>query len=106
MENKPTLADLQKAVDVQTQSRGGYWPIHDIALQISSEAGEVADAVSKIYGKKPTKSGEEPPNIAHELADLLYAILCMSNVIKVDLAKAFIEKKKILEVRDKERFEK
>jgi len=103
---KYTLAELQKLVDDQTQGRGGYWPEEMILRHAHKELSEIGEAMDFESGALKPKPGQKIPNIPYELADALYALICFANRRGVDLAQALIEKKGIIEERDKDRFKK
>ena len=60
------------------------------------EVGELARIMSRRYGEQSFKKGEENLDIADEIADIFWIIICISNQTGVDLTKAFqknLEKK-------------
>lgn len=104
MNKKYTLKELQKLIDQQVRGRRGYWPEERILRHAFKELSEVGEAMDFETGGIPPKPGQKVPNIAHELADVLYAIICFANQRGIDLTQALIEKKDINEERDKDRF--
>lgn len=56
---------------------------------LSEEVGELARIVSRQYGDQSFKKGESKDNLADELADVLWVIICMANQTGVDLTQAF-----------------
>jgi NTP pyrophosphatase (non-canonical NTP hydrolase) len=59
--------------------------------------------MARIYGEQSFKPSDKDKNIADEMADVLWVLLCLANQTGVDLEEAFaknIEKKTL---RDKER---
>lgn len=62
---------------------------------LAEETGEVARQMARIYGEQSFKEGETP-QLADELADLLWVIAAIANQSGIDLTeavKANIEKK-------------
>ena len=59
--------------------------------RMTEEVGELAREINHLYGQKPKKPGEEEGNLAMELADILFIIICMANSLNLDLDKAFID---------------
>ena len=60
-----------------------------------SEVQQQADEWIRTYGEQSFKQGEEP-NLAEEMADVLWVLVCMANQTGVDLTEAWrhtIEKK-------------
>ena len=63
---------------------------------LTEEVGELARIISRTYGDQSFKPGETP-NLADEMADILWVLICLANQTGVDLTEAFEEnmKKKI-----------
>ena len=81
-----------------------YWSPLSILTRMAEEVGEVARIVNHKFGDKPKKATEEHEDLGDELADVIYAVICMANSqgIKLDehLERAIAK----LETRDKDRF--
>ncbi|CAN5157867.1 nucleotide pyrophosphohydrolase [soil metagenome] len=102
-----SLQDYQKKIDDSVQQYAKpYWEPLSILARLSEEVGEVARILNAQYGDKPKKPGEEHEELADELADVIYAVMCIANregiVLDEPMQKA-IDK---LLTRDKDRFEK
>ena len=52
------------------------------------EVGELARVMSRKYGDQSTKAGEEL-NLADEMTDVLWVLVCLANQTGVDLTEAF-----------------
>lgn len=87
----PPIRMLQDAVDrwAATHWDGEYWPPHANLARLTEEVGEIARAVNQGYGPKRVKQDEAVANLAAELADALFALLCIANSTSVDLQAAF-----------------
>jgi NTP pyrophosphatase (non-canonical NTP hydrolase) len=84
-----TLEAFQTDVDAWIGSvGGGYWSPHANLARIAEEVGELARLVNHIYGPKPKKPSEAEQELAEELADIVFAIICMANSEGIDLADA------------------
>jgi NTP pyrophosphatase (non-canonical NTP hydrolase) len=85
------LDALQAAVDGWAGEHWGgeYWPPHANLARLTEEVGEVARAVNQGYGPKRIKPDEAAANLAGELADALFALVCIANSTGVDLQAAF-----------------
>ena len=62
---------------------------------LTEEVGELARIMARKYGEQSFKEGETP-NLAEEMADVLWVLVCMANQTGVDLTEAWhrtIEKK-------------
>jgi NTP pyrophosphatase (non-canonical NTP hydrolase) len=58
------------------------------------------------YGDKPKKSSESPDDLADELGDVLFTLVCIANAEGVDLQKQAHKAIEKLTIRDKNRFAK
>jgi NTP pyrophosphatase (non-canonical NTP hydrolase) len=81
-----TLRDAQRLVDEWMRARGWtYWhPLSQLA-RLTEELGELARLVNHLYGEKPKKLDEPAQELALELADLLYTMICLANSQGIDL---------------------
>lgn len=100
-----SLKEYQEEVDVWAQKLAKpYWsPLSQVARMIE-EMGELARIYNHKYGDKPKKASESPDDMEDEMGDILFDLICMANVERVDLDKAF---KKVMDksyTRDKDRF--
>lgn len=102
-----SLKKYQQQIDEWAQTlEKPYWhPLSQFA-RMSEELGEVGRLLNHMYGDKPKKSTEAKQELPEELADILFAVICMANTHNIDLDKAM---KKVIEKttnRDSERFAK
>lgn len=83
-----------------------YWhPLSQFA-RIAEEVGEMGRLLNHLYGDKPKKETEALQELPEELADIMFAIMCMANSHDIDLDVAM---KKVIDKsinRDKDRFTK
>jgi NTP pyrophosphatase (non-canonical NTP hydrolase) len=97
----------QKQVDDLLKLPGrGYWPPLAQLAHLIEEVGELARLYNHQYGVKPKKASEDKQEMAGELGDILFAIICMANQENVDLGTALTETINKSLTRDKDRFEK
>lgn len=83
---KKTLAQLQNQVDEWIQIvGGGYWSPHANLARIAEEVGELARLINHLYGPKPKKEDEISQQLGEELADILFAVICIANSEGIDL---------------------
>jgi len=86
----PGLGDAQRRVDEWiSQFEEGYWPPLANLARLIEEVGELARLVNHRFGTKPKKPDEREQEMAEELADVLFVILCMANEQGIDLDEAF-----------------
>ena len=84
-----TLRELQQEVDKWIKS---IWVRYFSELTntaiLMEEVGELARVMSRKYGDQSTKSGEEL-NLADEMTDVLWVLVCLANQTGVDLTESF-----------------
>ncbi len=99
-----TIEEAQKTVDTWINSTGvRYFSELTNMAVLTEEVGEVARIISRKYGEQSFKGTEQEADLADELADVLFVLICLANQTGVDLSGAFkrnLEKKSI---RDSER---
>ena len=98
-----TLKEAQRQADewIKTYGVRYFNELTNMAI-LTEEVGELARVMARTYGEQSFKAGEQP-NLAEEMADVLWVLVCMANQTGVDLTEAWrqtIEKKT---QRDKER---
>lgn len=81
-----TVNEFQAEVDTWIQAvGGGYWsPLVNLA-RIAEEVGELARLVNHQFGPKPKKASEASQELGEEMADIIFAIICMANSQGIDL---------------------
>jgi NTP pyrophosphatase (non-canonical NTP hydrolase) len=55
---------------------------------LTEEVGEVARIISRQYGEQSFKESEKRKDLADELADVLWVLLCLANQTGVDMSVA------------------
>jgi NTP pyrophosphatase (non-canonical NTP hydrolase) len=99
-----TLEEAQKKVDdwINTTGVRYFSELTNMAI-LTEEVGEVARIMSRKYGEQSFKESDKGKELADELADVLFVLICLANQTGVNLdtaLKANLEKKSI---RDAER---
>ncbi len=85
-----TLAEAQKAVDDWIKEHGvRYFSELTNMAVLTEEVGELARLIARKYGDQSFKPGEEKADLADEMADVLWVLLCLANQTGVDLTSAF-----------------
>ena len=101
-----SLAVLQKQIDETVQPYAKpYWEPLSILARISEEVGEVARILNHQYGDKPKKPGEVHEALGDEIADVMFALLCLANREQIDMDEPMQRSIAKLPTRDKDRFE-
>lgn len=100
-----SLTEAQRRVDAWiAQFEEGYFdPLTNMA-RLSEEVGELAREVNHRFGQKTKKPGEADGDLAMEMADILFVVICMANREGVDLQGAFDRMMEKIETRDGERW--
>ncbi len=98
---------MQRAVHawISQWEEGYFSPLSNLA-RLTEEVGELARAVNHAHGDKPPKSSDGDDDIAQELGDILFVVVCLANQLEVDLATAFGAVMEKYDIRDADRFTK
>ena len=98
-----TIEEVQKTVDqwIKTYGVRYFSELTNMAV-LTEEVGELARVMARKYGDQSFKAGEKD-NLADEMADILWVLICLANQTGVDLTKAFEANIKKKTDRDKER---
>ena len=103
-----SLVDYQKQVDDWVQQfEPAYWPALEKMARLTEEVGELAREINHLYGTKKKKDTEDKVELADELIDVLFTLICIANDENINLEKAWqnmVENK--MKKRDINRFEK
>lgn len=101
--------DLKKAqlsVDAWiSQFEEGYWPPLAMLARLVEEVGELAREINHRFGSKPKKPDEPEQDLAIELADILFVLICIANEQGIDLDEALERVLDKYRTRDGERWE-
>jgi NTP pyrophosphatase (non-canonical NTP hydrolase) len=102
-----SLQKYQKQIDDMLQNyEKPYWSPLSILARLTEETGEVARIINHRFGDKPKKPTEEHEDLADELADVLYTVICMANSQGIKLDEPLERAIAKLETRDVGRFKK
>lgn len=84
-----TIKEAQTAVDNWIKKYGVRYfsELTNMAI-LTEEVGEVARIISRKYGDQSFKKGESGDNLADEMADVLWVLICLANQTGVDLTDA------------------
>ena len=92
-----TIEEAQKTVDnwIKTYGKRYFSELTNMAI-LTEEVGEVARIMARTYGEQSFKNSDKNVELADELADVLWVLMCIANQTGVDLTEALkknIEKK-------------
>ncbi len=65
--------------------------------------GEVARIIARKYGEQSFKESDTAFDLADEMADVLFVLICLANQTGIDLEKALVKNLTKKEIRDKTR---
>jgi NTP pyrophosphatase (non-canonical NTP hydrolase) len=99
-----TLEQAQSRVDQWIQANGVRYfnELTNMAL-LTEEVGEVARIIARSYGEQSSKEYEHKADLADELADLIFVLICLANQTGVDLTQAFNKNLEKKTIRDSQR---
>jgi NTP pyrophosphatase (non-canonical NTP hydrolase) len=94
-----TIHDAQQQVDqwIKTVGVRYFSELTNMAI-LTEEVGELARIMARKYGDQSFKESDKDKNMADEMADVLWVLICLANQTGVDLTDALqknFEKKNI-----------
>jgi len=104
MSNSITLEDAQKQVDewIRTYGVKYFGELTNMAI-LTEEVGELARIIARTYGEQSFKESDKKNNMADEMADVLWVLICLANQTGVNLTEAFEKNMQKKTERDKTR---
>lgn len=92
-----TLQEAQQAVDnwIKTIGIRYFNELTNTAI-LMEEVGEVARILARQYGEQSFKTSDKDVNLADEMADVLFVLICLANQTGINLTEALeknLEKK-------------
>ena len=98
-----TIQEAQARVDAWIQQYGvRYFSELTNMAVLTEEVGEVARVIARRYGDQSSKPGDDL-DLADELADVLWVVMCLANQTGIDLDAALERNFAKKTNRDKER---
>ncbi|MGY6741119.1 MAG: nucleotide pyrophosphohydrolase [Cecembia sp.] len=103
-EREITIAEAQRQVDewIQTVGVRYFNELTNTAI-LMEEVGELARIMARKYGEQSFKASEEGKELADEMADVLWVLICLANQTGVNLTEALHKNFEKKNVRDKDR---
>ncbi len=85
-----TIREAQQHVDTWIKTYGVRYfsELTNMAI-LTEEVGELARIMARTYGDQSFKQSDLSKNLADEMADVLWVLLCLANQTGVDLTEAF-----------------
>src|SRR6201993_5601724 len=99
-----TLEQAQQAVDnwIKTIGIRYFNELTNTAI-LMEEVGEVARIMARQYGEQSFKKSDMEVNLADEMADVLFVLICLANQTGIDLTDALQKNLEKKNIRDAER---
>lgn len=92
-----TIQQAQDTVDAWIKSTGvKYFNELTNMAMLTEEVGEVARVIARKYGEQSFKESDKQIDLADEMADVLWVLICLANQTGVNLSEALeknLEKK-------------
>ncbi len=99
-----TIKETQQLVDdwIKTTGIRYFNELTNTAI-LMEEVGEVARIMARQYGEQSFKKSDTEVNLADEMADVLFVLVCLANQTGVDLTEALQKNLEKKSIRDAER---
>ncbi len=99
-----TLKEAQQVVDEWINTLGVRYfdELTNMAL-LTEEVGELARIIARKYGEQSFKESDKNHDLADEIADVLFVLICIANQTGVDLTEALKKNLEKKTERDKDR---
>jgi NTP pyrophosphatase (non-canonical NTP hydrolase) len=99
-----TISDAQKQVDdwIRTTGVRYFNELTNMSI-LMEEVGELARIMARTYGEQSFKVTDKNRDIADEMADVLWVLVCLANQTGVNLSDAFNRNLQKKNKRDAER---
>ena len=99
-----TLEEAQKQVDewIRTVGVRYFSELTNMAI-LTEEVGELARIIARKYGDQSFKESDKKYDLADEMADVLWVLICLANQTGIDLTAALEKNFEKKNIRDKDR---
>jgi len=99
-----TIKETQEQVDNWIKTIGvRYFSELTNMTILTEEVGELARIMARTYGDQSFKKSDMDKNLADEMADVLWVLICLANQTGVDLTEAFEKNFEKKTIRDRDR---
>ncbi|MFZ4261817.1 nucleotide pyrophosphohydrolase [Sphingobacterium sp. HJSM2_6] len=84
-----TIEQAQESVDQWIKTTGiRYFNELTNTAMLMEEVGEVARIMARQYGEQSFKTSDKEVNLADEMADVLFVLICLANQTGINLTEA------------------
>lgn len=102
--NRMTIKEAQEVIDKWINSTGvRYFNELTNTAILMEEVGEVARIMARQYGEQSFKKSDKEVNLADEMADVLFVLMCLANQTGIDLTAALEQNLQKKSIRDADR---
>lgn len=98
------IKEAQHLVDNWIKTTGvRYFNELTNTAMLMEEVGEVARIMARQYGEQSFKESDKEVNLADEMADVLFVLICLANQTGIDLTDALEKNMQKKNIRDADR---
>lgn len=99
-----TINEAQETVDrwIKTTGIRYFNELTNTAI-LMEEVGEVARIMARKYGEQSFKKSDETVNLADEMADVMFVLICLANQTGINLTEALAHNLEKKSIRDADR---
>lgn len=99
-----TINEAQQTVDnwINTTGIRYFNELTNTAI-LMEEVGEVARIMARQYGEQSFKKSDEDVNLADEMADVMFVLICLANQTGINLTEALEKNLQKKTIRDADR---
>ena len=102
--NCMTIREAQQTIDTWIKTTGvRYFNELTNTAILMEEVGEVARIMARQYGEQSFKKSDTEVNLADEMADVLFVLICLANQTGIDLTEALQKNMEKKSIRDADR---
>ena len=99
-----TIEQAQQTIDQWIKTTGvRYFNELTNTAMLMEEVGEVARIMARQYGEQSFKEADKEVNLADEMADVLFVLICLANQTGIDLTQALNQNLAKKNIRDADR---
>ena len=99
-----TIKEAQELIDrwINTTGVRYFNELTNTAI-LMEEVGEVARIMARKYGEQSFKKSDEAVDLADEMADVFFVLLCLANQTGIDMTEAVAKNLEKKQIRDADR---
>ncbi|MDR2269757.1 MAG: nucleotide pyrophosphohydrolase [Sphingobacterium sp.] len=99
-----TIKEAQQVIDKWINTTGiRYFNELTNTAILMEEVGEVARIMARQYGEQSFKKSDKEVDLADEMADVLFVLMCLANQTGIDLTEALEKNLQKKSIRDADR---